>query len=65
MENVGGGLREKSFGRRDWEYFHEKAGDCRESCPTRDGKRDKKEEKSGVPGEYIKRSVGRHEPDKK
>ena len=60
VENVGGGLCEKSFGRRDWENIHEKTGRCRESCSTRDGKRGKKEEKGGVSGEYIKRYVGRY-----
>lgn len=63
MENVGGGLCEKSFGRRDWENIHEKTGRCRESCSTRDGKRGKKEEKGGVSGEYIKRYVGRYAVD--
>ena len=59
-ENVSGGLREKYFGGKNWKLIHEKVGDCLESRPSGDSKRGKKEEKSGVSGEYIKRFVGRY-----
>lgn len=46
---------------RAGKYFLEKAGDCRESRSSRNGKSAEKKEKGWIPGEYIKISVGRHD----
>lgn len=47
MENVGGGLCEKSFGRRDWENIHEKTGRCRDPVLRETAREVRKKKKAG------------------